>query len=88
MMLKHDGTTHRYEVSLKGAGCCGLVPAMLVPSLTWRLRQLLHTMEFSSKRMKMSVLVRTPEGQVILYCKVREQRSCCYNCRRCYQEHT
>jgi phospholipid-transporting ATPase len=31
--------------------------------------KLLHTLEFNSTRKRMSVIVRTPEGKILLYCK-------------------
>ena len=36
---------------------------------THRNFQLLHTIEFSSERKRMSVIVRNPEGEIYLYCK-------------------
>lgn len=31
--------------------------------------KLLHTLEFDSTRKRMSTLVRTPKGEIVLYCK-------------------
>lgn len=36
--------------------------------------EILNVIEFTSSRKRMSVIAKTPEGKIVLYCKVSKQR--------------
>ena len=62
--IRHDGEVHTYQVGT-------LLRLIAIPSLPYLpcISQVLNENAFSSDRKRMSVVVRTPDGRLVLYCK-------------------